>query len=224
MERWLEDIRMAIDLAEQSISPNTDLLSDGLPGNSKPIYYVRRSMHPFPPLLTELLHNFPFHIFVILESSLMAYIAIYANQHLSNGCQSCQRTVGLSWSLRMNSAARAPPWSGRVTAATPLCTSAGIATPACQWWTSVLLWRYQAPLLLILYSAVFRPFSPVSVLFIGWFCFGKDSLGLDPNPVLLWFTGRIWQCHLLMNNNNAQSCRNMWKLVEENEENAMVMS
>ncbi|XP_056882755.1 FERM, ARHGEF and pleckstrin domain-containing protein 1-like isoform X2 [Takifugu flavidus] len=33
MERWLEDIRMAIDLAEQSISPNTDLLSDGLPGN-----------------------------------------------------------------------------------------------------------------------------------------------------------------------------------------------
>lgn len=43
MEHWLEDIRMAIDLAEQCISPNTDLLSDGLPGNSKPIYYVRQS-------------------------------------------------------------------------------------------------------------------------------------------------------------------------------------
>lgn len=159
---------MAIDLAEQSISPNTDLLSDGLPGNSKPIYYGRWSfsMHPFPSFLTELLHNFPFYIFVYLESSL---ISICANQHLSNGSQSCQRTVGLSWSLRMNSAARAPRWSGRVTAATPLCTSAGIATPACQWWTSVLLWRYQAPLLLILYSVVFRPFSPVCVLFIGWY-------------------------------------------------------
>lgn len=37
MERWLEDIRMAIDLAEQSTSPNTDLLSTGLPGNSMPL-------------------------------------------------------------------------------------------------------------------------------------------------------------------------------------------
>ena len=35
MERWVEDIRMAIDLAEQSSSPNTDLLFSGLPDNSK---------------------------------------------------------------------------------------------------------------------------------------------------------------------------------------------
>uniref|UniRef100_H3CSA1 FERM, ARHGEF and pleckstrin domain-containing protein 1 n=1 Tax=Tetraodon nigroviridis TaxID=99883 RepID=H3CSA1_TETNG len=33
MERWLEDIRMAIDLAEQSSSPNSDLFSAGLPDN-----------------------------------------------------------------------------------------------------------------------------------------------------------------------------------------------
>lgn len=38
MERWLEDIRMAIDLAEQSISPNTDLFSVGLPDNSESFY------------------------------------------------------------------------------------------------------------------------------------------------------------------------------------------
>ncbi|KAM9835759.1 FERM, ARHGEF and pleckstrin domain-containing protein 1-like isoform 2-T2 [Aulostomus maculatus] len=31
MERWVEDIRMAIDLAEQSSSPHTDLLSTSLP-------------------------------------------------------------------------------------------------------------------------------------------------------------------------------------------------
>ncbi|KAG7271288.1 hypothetical protein CRUP_003242 [Coryphaenoides rupestris] len=31
-----------------------------------------------------------------------------------------------------------PPWSAPVTAATPPCTSAGIATPACPWWTSAL--------------------------------------------------------------------------------------
>uniref|UniRef100_A0A665T1D9 FERM, ARHGEF and pleckstrin domain-containing protein 1 n=1 Tax=Echeneis naucrates TaxID=173247 RepID=A0A665T1D9_ECHNA len=35
MERWVEDIRMAIDLAEQSSSPSTDLLSTSLPDNSK---------------------------------------------------------------------------------------------------------------------------------------------------------------------------------------------
>uniref|UniRef100_A0A665T984 FERM, ARHGEF and pleckstrin domain-containing protein 1 n=1 Tax=Echeneis naucrates TaxID=173247 RepID=A0A665T984_ECHNA len=34
MERWVEDIRMAIDLAEQSSSPSTDLLSTSLPDNS----------------------------------------------------------------------------------------------------------------------------------------------------------------------------------------------
>uniref|UniRef100_A0A3P8T9N4 FERM, ARHGEF and pleckstrin domain-containing protein 1 n=1 Tax=Amphiprion percula TaxID=161767 RepID=A0A3P8T9N4_AMPPE len=33
MERWVEDIRMAIDLAEQSISPNNDLLSTSLSDN-----------------------------------------------------------------------------------------------------------------------------------------------------------------------------------------------
>lgn len=38
MERWLEDIRMAIDLAEQSISPNTDLFSASLPDDSKSFY------------------------------------------------------------------------------------------------------------------------------------------------------------------------------------------
>uniref|UniRef100_A0A671XVZ5 FERM, ARHGEF and pleckstrin domain-containing protein 1 n=1 Tax=Sparus aurata TaxID=8175 RepID=A0A671XVZ5_SPAAU len=35
MERWVEDIRMAIDLAEQSSSPNADLLSTSLSDNSK---------------------------------------------------------------------------------------------------------------------------------------------------------------------------------------------
>lgn len=57
--------------------------------------------------------------------------------------QSCRRTVELIWSLRRSSAARARPWSARVTVVTPPCTSAGIATPACPWWTLVLLWRYQ---------------------------------------------------------------------------------
>ncbi|KAK2856998.1 hypothetical protein Q5P01_005733 [Channa striata] len=33
MERWVEDIRIAIDLAEQSTSPNTDLLSTSPPDN-----------------------------------------------------------------------------------------------------------------------------------------------------------------------------------------------
>lgn len=35
MERWVEDIRMAIDLAEHSSSPGTDLLSTSLSDNSK---------------------------------------------------------------------------------------------------------------------------------------------------------------------------------------------
>lgn len=35
MERWVEDIRMAIDLAEQSSSLNNDLLSTSLSDNSK---------------------------------------------------------------------------------------------------------------------------------------------------------------------------------------------
>uniref|UniRef100_A0A7N9AQV2 FERM, ARHGEF and pleckstrin domain-containing protein 1 n=1 Tax=Mastacembelus armatus TaxID=205130 RepID=A0A7N9AQV2_9TELE len=35
MERWVEDIRLAIDLAEQSSSPDTDLLSSSLSENSK---------------------------------------------------------------------------------------------------------------------------------------------------------------------------------------------
>lgn len=36
MERWVEDIRMAIDLAEQSNSPQADLLTASLSENSKP--------------------------------------------------------------------------------------------------------------------------------------------------------------------------------------------
>lgn len=35
MERWVEDIRMAIDLAEQSSGLNNDLLSTNLSDNSK---------------------------------------------------------------------------------------------------------------------------------------------------------------------------------------------
>lgn len=38
MERWVEDIRMAIDLAEQSSSPHTDLLSTSPTDNSKPAF------------------------------------------------------------------------------------------------------------------------------------------------------------------------------------------
>lgn len=47
MERWLEDIRMAIDLAEQSISPNTDLLSASLPDNSKVFFYLLKKTVTF---------------------------------------------------------------------------------------------------------------------------------------------------------------------------------
>lgn len=57
--------------------------------------------------------------------------------------QSCRRTVEPSKSLRRSSAVRAHLSSARVTVVTPLCTSAGIATLACPWWTLVLLWRYQ---------------------------------------------------------------------------------
>lgn len=57
--------------------------------------------------------------------------------------QSCRRTGGPSWSRRRSCAARARLWSARVTAATPPCTSAGTATPACPWWTSASLWRYR---------------------------------------------------------------------------------
>uniref|UniRef100_A0A7N8XKT9 FERM, ARHGEF and pleckstrin domain-containing protein 1 n=1 Tax=Mastacembelus armatus TaxID=205130 RepID=A0A7N8XKT9_9TELE len=39
MERWVEDIRLAIDLAEQSSSPDTDLLSSSLSENSKSYQY-----------------------------------------------------------------------------------------------------------------------------------------------------------------------------------------
>lgn len=58
--------------------------------------------------------------------------------------QSWRRTVEPSRSRRRSSAARARLWSARVTVVTPLCTSAGTATPACPWWTLVLLWRYSA--------------------------------------------------------------------------------
>lgn len=82
MERWLEDIRMAIDLAEQSTSPNTDLLSTGLPGNSMPPLLQHRAfpIRPFPPFLfpfpSELsrLHNFLFYIFVKSQVSVIACI------------------------------------------------------------------------------------------------------------------------------------------------------
>lgn len=57
--------------------------------------------------------------------------------------QSCQRTVELSRSQRRSYVARVHLWSARVTVVTPLCMSAGIATPACPWWTLALLWRYQ---------------------------------------------------------------------------------
>ncbi len=41
MERWVEDIRMAIDLAEQSSSPDNDLLSTSLSDNSKSVQKLR---------------------------------------------------------------------------------------------------------------------------------------------------------------------------------------
>lgn len=53
-------------------------------------------------------------------------------------------TVRWSRSPRRSSVAHARPWSARVTVETPLCTCAGTVTPACPWWTSVLLWRYGA--------------------------------------------------------------------------------
>uniref|UniRef100_A0A7N9ANG3 FERM, ARHGEF and pleckstrin domain-containing protein 1 n=1 Tax=Mastacembelus armatus TaxID=205130 RepID=A0A7N9ANG3_9TELE len=44
MERWVEDIRLAIDLAEQSSSPDTDLLSSSLSENSKSAIYSEQEM------------------------------------------------------------------------------------------------------------------------------------------------------------------------------------
>lgn len=83
--------------------------------------------------------------------------------------QSCRRTAELSWSRRRSSAARAHLWSVRVTVVTPPSTSAGIATPACPWWTLVLLWRYQAEFLLssavcLHISHLFCLSSPVAVV------------------------------------------------------------
>uniref|UniRef100_A0A7N6BWE0 FERM, ARHGEF and pleckstrin domain-containing protein 1 n=1 Tax=Anabas testudineus TaxID=64144 RepID=A0A7N6BWE0_ANATE len=43
MERWVEDIRMAIDLAEQSSSPNTDLLSTSPSDNSESVFSEQES-------------------------------------------------------------------------------------------------------------------------------------------------------------------------------------
>lgn len=65
------------------------------------------------------------------------------NPRLAVVPQSCRRTAARSWSRRRSSAARARLWSARVTAVTPPCTCAGIATPACPWWTSASLWRYR---------------------------------------------------------------------------------
>lgn len=42
MERWVEDIRMAIDLAEQSSGPHTDLLATSLSDHSKSAALVCR--------------------------------------------------------------------------------------------------------------------------------------------------------------------------------------
>lgn len=89
--------------------------------------------------------------------------------------QSCRRTVELSWSRRRNSAARARPWSARVTVVTPPCTSAGIATPACPWWTLVLLWRYRTVFVSLL-IVFFLPTHHISVFPLkpcscGVFCF-----------------------------------------------------
>lgn len=71
---------MAIDLAEQSTSPNTDLLSTGLPGHSKPLLYLLCNTGLFPCVhflhflllfllnCPDFIHNFPFYIFVIIIS------------------------------------------------------------------------------------------------------------------------------------------------------------
>lgn len=77
------------------------------------------------------------NMFLILPNKITAL-----SDNLPVTPQSCWRTAEPSRSLRRSSAARARLWSARVTAATPPCTSAGIATPACPWWTSVSLWRY----------------------------------------------------------------------------------
>lgn len=45
MERWMEDIRMAIDLAEQSSSPHTDLLSTSPSDNSESVLYCMYRTH-----------------------------------------------------------------------------------------------------------------------------------------------------------------------------------
>lgn len=112
MERWVEDIRMAIDLAEQSSSPNVELLSTSPPDTSKMLPVDQQSNWSQHPSRRR--------VFVL---------------------QSLWRTLELSWSRKRSSAARARPSSVRVTVATPPFTSAGIATPACPWWTSASPWR-----------------------------------------------------------------------------------
>lgn len=77
----------------------------------------------------------------------MCYIHIYCMcVHVNYSCapmQSCwTMAVLVSWSQRRSCAAHVPRWSARATAATPPCTCAGTATPACPWWTSVSPWRY----------------------------------------------------------------------------------
>lgn len=71
--------------------------------------------------------------------------------------------MAASWSRRRSSAALAPPWSARVTVVTPPCTSAGIATPACPWWTLVLPWRYQKPCLFLIVFSLLTSHAPVAV-------------------------------------------------------------
>lgn len=61
---------------------------------------------------------------------------------LASPRQSPLRRRRATRSRRMTSVRRAPRWSARPrTAATPWCTYAGTATPACPWWTSAWRWR-----------------------------------------------------------------------------------
>lgn len=108
--------------------------------------------------------------------------------------QSCRRTVELSWSRRRSSAARAHLWSVRVTVVTPPSTSAGTATPACPWWTLVLLWRYQAVFLLS--SAVFLHIS--HLIFLSSLVAVVSSLVFCPVCWLCVFCSWLLYLHLYL--------------------------
>lgn len=59
MERWIEDIRMAIDLAEQSSSPHTDLLSTSPSDNSESVPTCTEDIlfPPFFPCFQHVMNN-----------------------------------------------------------------------------------------------------------------------------------------------------------------------